>query len=72
MVLEKQYWNKSINNNLNFVYDLDTRKPYTGIEVIPIDLNGKIDPDENFYGTLDDIMKATTMENTLLTTLTPP
>jgi phosphate transport system substrate-binding protein len=47
-------------NNLNFTYDLSTRKPFTGIEVIPIDLNsnGKIDPDENFYGTLDEIMKA--------------
>jgi phosphate transport system substrate-binding protein len=47
-------------NNLNFVYDLSTRKPFTGIAVIPIDLNnnGKIDPDENFYGTLDEIMKA--------------
>jgi phosphate transport system substrate-binding protein len=47
-------------NNLNFVYDLSTRKPFTGIEVIPIDLNnnGKIDPDEDFYRTLDDIMKA--------------
>ena len=30
---------------------------YPGIEVIPIDLNenGKLDPDENFYGTLDEI-----------------
>jgi phosphate transport system substrate-binding protein len=47
-------------NNLNFVYDLSSRKPFTGVEVIPIDLNsnGKIDPDENFYGTLDEIMKA--------------
>ena len=47
-------------NNLNFIYDQNSRKPYTGIEVIPIDLNnnGKIDPDENFYGSLDEIMKA--------------
>jgi phosphate transport system substrate-binding protein len=47
-------------NNLNFTYDLSTRKPFAGIEVIPIDLNsnGKIDPDEDFYGTLDEIMKA--------------
>ena len=42
------------------MYDLSSRKPFAGIEVIPIDLNnnGKIDPDENFYGTLDEIMKA--------------
>jgi phosphate transport system substrate-binding protein len=47
-------------NNLNFVYDMNTRKPYDGIDVIPIDLNsnGKIDPEENFYGTLDEAMKA--------------
>lgn len=47
-------------NNLNFIYDLNSRRPYTGIEVIPIDLNdnGKIDPEENFYGSLDEIMKA--------------
>jgi phosphate transport system substrate-binding protein len=47
-------------NNLNFVYDMTTRKPYQGIDVIPIDLNGdgKIGPEENFYGTLDQIMAA--------------
>ena len=47
-------------NNLNFVYDLTTRKPFDGIAVIPIDLNadGKINPDEDFYGSLDEIMKA--------------
>jgi phosphate transport system substrate-binding protein len=47
-------------NNLNFVYDMNTRKPYPGLAVIPIDLNGngKIDPEENFYGTLDQVMKA--------------
>jgi phosphate transport system substrate-binding protein len=47
-------------NNLNFVYDMHTRKIYPGIEVIPIDLNenGKLDPDENFYGSLDTVMKA--------------
>ena len=47
-------------NNLNFVYDMTTRKPYEGIDVIPIDLNGngKIDPEENFYDSLDQVMKA--------------
>jgi phosphate transport system substrate-binding protein len=47
-------------NNLNFVYDLTTRKPFEGIAVVPIDLNGngKIDQDEDFYGSLDEIMKA--------------
>jgi phosphate transport system substrate-binding protein len=47
-------------NNLNFVYDMTTRKPYSGIDVVPIDLNGngKIDPEENFYGSLDQVMTA--------------
>ena len=47
-------------NNLNFVFDMETRKPYQGLAVIPIDLNGngKIDPEENFYGSIDNVMKA--------------
>jgi phosphate transport system substrate-binding protein len=47
-------------NNINFAYDAKTRKPVPGIAVAPIDLdgNGKIDPDENFYGTLDSLDKA--------------
>ncbi len=47
-------------NNMNFVYDMETRKPFPGIEVIPIDLNGNgtVDPDENFYGTLDGVVQA--------------
>jgi len=47
-------------NNLNFVYDMQTRRKYQGLEVIPIDLdgNGKISPDEYFYNTLDDVMNA--------------
>jgi phosphate transport system substrate-binding protein len=47
-------------NNLNFIYDIDTRKPYQGIDVIPLDMNGngKIDPEEDFYGSLDQVMNA--------------
>jgi phosphate transport system substrate-binding protein len=47
-------------NNLGFVYEYQSRKPYQGLAVIPIDLNenGKIDPDENFYDTMDGVMKA--------------
>jgi len=47
-------------NNINFAYDVTTRKPVEGIEIIPIDINGngKIDPEENFYGTLDDLTNA--------------
>ncbi len=47
-------------NNLNFVYDMQTRQVYNGLEVVPIDINGNghIDPEENFYSTLDGVMKA--------------
>ena len=47
-------------NNLGFVYEMQTRKIYPGLDVIPVDLdgNGKIDPAENFYGSLDSVMKA--------------
>lgn len=45
-------------NNLGFLYDLRSRKLIDSIAIIPIDLNGngKIDPDENIYGTLDDVI----------------
>jgi phosphate transport system substrate-binding protein len=44
-------------NNIIYVYDINTGQKYPGMDVLPIDLNnnGKIDPDENFYGTLKDI-----------------
>jgi len=47
-------------NNLGFVFEMKTRKIYAGLDVIPIDLNGNgiIDPDENFYGSMDQVMKA--------------
>jgi len=47
-------------NNLGFVYDMKTRKIYPGLDVIPIDLNenGLIDSEENFYTSLDEVMKA--------------
>jgi phosphate transport system substrate-binding protein len=47
-------------NNLGFIYEMSTRKIYQGLEVIPIDLNnnGKIDPEEDFYGSMDQVMKA--------------
>src|ERR1700743_1264960 len=39
-------------NNLAYLYDLKTRKQVDGVHVLPIDINGngKIDPDETFYG----------------------
>lgn len=47
-------------NNGSYVYNINTGKKRHGIEVIPIDLNGNdiIDPNEDFYDTLDDILKA--------------
>ena len=47
-------------NNIGYVYDYKTRKQDIGLKVIPIDLNnnGKIDPDENFYDSLDDLLNA--------------
>ena len=47
-------------NNLIYAYDLKTRKFYPGIVVPPIDLNenGKVEPEEQFYGTLDSIAAA--------------
>lgn len=47
-------------NNVNYAYDMNTRKPYAGIAVVPIDLNndGVISDDERFYDTLDNIMDA--------------
>jgi phosphate transport system substrate-binding protein len=47
-------------NNVIYVYDLNTKKPYEGISVIPIDINenGTLDADENFYGTMEDVNAA--------------
>jgi phosphate transport system substrate-binding protein len=49
-------------NNLGFIYDMQTRKIYAGLDVIPIDLNGngQVDPEENFYGTMDQVIEAIT------------
>lgn len=47
-------------NNVAYAYDINSRKPYDGVKVIPVDIdgNGKLDESENFYNTLDEIMKA--------------
>jgi phosphate transport system substrate-binding protein len=47
-------------NNLNFVYDVQTHDKYKGLDVIPLDLNGngRIDPDEDFYKTLEGVTAA--------------
>lgn len=51
-------------NNIGFAYDLKTGQPVDGLRVIPIDLNGdgKISPDEDFYGTRSQITHAIATE----------
>ncbi|MDR3695017.1 substrate-binding domain-containing protein [Mucilaginibacter sp.] len=47
-------------NNLAYLYDLKTRKQVAGVHALPIDVNGngKIDADENFYSTIDELTTA--------------
>jgi len=47
-------------NNINYVYNAKTKEMIDGIRIIPIDLNnnGKIDKEENFYDTRDDLIDA--------------
>jgi len=47
-------------NNIGYAYDAKTKQPNPGIKVVPIDVNnnGKIDPEENFYNTMDEIVNA--------------
>ncbi len=47
-------------NNVNFAYDPKTKRPVAGITVCPVDLNGNgiLDPEEKFYATRDDLLKA--------------
>jgi len=47
-------------NNIGYVYDSKTRQALKGLKVVPIDLNnnGKIDNDEKFYDSLNDLIAA--------------
>jgi len=47
-------------NNIAYAYDSKTKKQNSGIRIAPIDINnnGKLDPEENFYGSIDDIVNA--------------
>jgi phosphate transport system substrate-binding protein len=47
-------------NNLGYAYDVRTGKPVPGITVLPLDLNadGKLGPDEQFYGSVQDLLRA--------------
>ncbi len=47
-------------NNIGYAYDAGTKKSVKGLHVVPLDLNnnGKIDPDENFYDSMNDLIAA--------------
>jgi phosphate transport system substrate-binding protein len=47
-------------NNIGYAYDATTKKQVKGLRVLPLDLNsnGKLDADENFYNTMNDIIAA--------------
>ena len=47
-------------NNIGYAYDAKTKQQVKGLRVVPIDLNnnGKIDDDENFYNSMNDIIAA--------------
>lgn len=47
-------------NNIGYAYDATTRKQIKGLRVVPIDLNnnGKIDDDEDFYTSMNDLINA--------------
>lgn len=47
-------------NNVGYAYDMRTRKNFEGLEILPLDVNnnGQIDPEEDFYGSLDKMMAA--------------
>jgi phosphate transport system substrate-binding protein len=47
-------------NNIVYVYDGKTKRQTNGVLVLPIDLNnnGTLDADENFYDTVDELIKA--------------
>jgi phosphate transport system substrate-binding protein len=47
-------------NNINTVYDMQTKLPYPGIMPIPLDLNGNgiLDANESFYGNSSAIVNA--------------
>lgn len=49
-------------NNIVYIYDTKTNKAINGVLPVPIDLNnnGKLDPDEDFYGDLDTLIAAIT------------
>jgi phosphate transport system substrate-binding protein len=47
-------------NNIGYAYDAKTKQQVKGLRVVPLDLNGngKIDDDESFYNSMNDLIAA--------------
>jgi phosphate transport system substrate-binding protein len=47
-------------NNIGYAYDAKTKQQVKGLRVVPLDINnnGKIDDDENFYNSMNDLIAA--------------
>lgn len=47
-------------NNINYAYDTRTGEQLTGIRIVPLDTNGngKVDPEEDFYGNRTSMVSA--------------
>jgi phosphate transport system substrate-binding protein len=47
-------------NNIAYVYDQNSKRPFEGLDVIPLDVNenGRIDPEEDFYQTTESLVAA--------------
>ena len=47
-------------NNIGYAYDAKTKQQIKGMRVVPLDLNqnGKIDEDENFYNSMNNLIDA--------------
>jgi phosphate transport system substrate-binding protein len=47
-------------NNIGYAYDATTKQQVKGLRVVPLDLNnnGKIDPEEDFYKSMNDLIAA--------------
>jgi phosphate transport system substrate-binding protein len=47
-------------NNIAYAYDQQTKKPFDGLAILPIDVNGNgvVDPEEDFYETTETLVVA--------------
>lgn len=47
-------------NNIAYAFDSRSKRQNAGIRIVPIDINnnGKLDPEENFYSTMDEMISA--------------